>query len=99
MFLHLHEIYDNLNGFIKVNIILRGIGTKKRELEISNIVNHPLFQRLNHIRQLGFAYQTFPSATHTRFSHSLGVYYLASNISNMFKEKKILNGHQIKPHI
>jgi hypothetical protein len=39
-------------------------------------VNHPLFQRLNHIRQLGNAFRVFPGAQHTRFSHSLGVMYL-----------------------
>jgi HD superfamily phosphohydrolase len=33
---------------------------------------HPLVQRLNYIRQLSFAYLVFPSATHTRMSHSLG---------------------------
>ncbi len=34
---------------------------------------HPLFQRLNYVRQLSFAYLIFPSASHTRLSHILGV--------------------------
>jgi HD superfamily phosphohydrolase len=34
---------------------------------------HPLVQRLNYIRQLSFAYLIFPSASHTRLSHTLGV--------------------------
>jgi HD superfamily phosphohydrolase len=34
---------------------------------------HPLFQRLSYIRQLSFAYLVFPSASHTRLSHCLGV--------------------------
>jgi HD superfamily phosphohydrolase len=34
---------------------------------------HPMVQRLNYIRQLSFAYLTFPSASHTRLSHILGV--------------------------
>jgi HD superfamily phosphohydrolase len=34
---------------------------------------HPLFQRLNYVRQLSFAYLNFPSASHTRLSHILGV--------------------------
>lgn len=34
---------------------------------------HPLLQRLNYIRQLSFAYLIFPSASHTRLSHTLGV--------------------------
>jgi HD superfamily phosphohydrolase len=37
------------------------------------LLSHPLFQRLNYVRQLSFAYLTFPSASHTRMSHVLGV--------------------------
>ena len=41
--------------------------------DIKSVLLHPLVQRLNHIRQLSFSYLRFPSANHTRFSHSLGV--------------------------
>jgi HD superfamily phosphohydrolase len=44
------------------------------------IVNHPLVQRLRGISQLGFASLVFPGATHTRFSHSLGVMHLAGRV-------------------
>lgn len=40
--------------------------------QLSNIVAQPIVQRLNHIKQLSFAYLTFRSATHTRLAHSLG---------------------------
>jgi hypothetical protein len=40
---------------------------------LATLFGHPLVQRLNYIRQLSFAYLAFPSATHTRMSHSLGV--------------------------
>jgi HD superfamily phosphohydrolase len=43
------------------------------EDEIAPIYLHPLVQRLAHIKQLSFSYLTFPTATHTRLSHSLGV--------------------------
>ena len=33
----------------------------------------PLLQRLRQIRQTGFAYMTYPSTTHSRFEHTLGV--------------------------
>ena len=39
------------------------------------IDNYP-FKRLKHIKQLGSLHSIFPSATHTRFEHSLGVAYL-----------------------
>ena len=41
------------------------------------LVDHPVFQRLRTIQQLGFSEQAFPSGTGNRFSHSLGVCHLA----------------------
>ena len=35
------------------------------------------FLRLQKIKQLGFVYRVWPGATHTRYEHSLGAYYLA----------------------
>src|SRR6266852_1695650 len=35
------------------------------------------FLRLQKIKQLGFVYRIWPGATHTRYEHSLGSYYLA----------------------
>jgi len=43
----------------------------------SNIVNSPYFQRLRRISQLYSAQYVYPGATHTRFSHSLGVMHLS----------------------
>ncbi len=41
------------------------------------IVDHPFVQRLRGIRQMGFSELPFPSAVHTRYSHSLGCMELA----------------------
>ncbi len=41
-----------------------------------DLIATPEFVRLQGIKQLGFVYRVWPGATHTRFEHSLGVYYL-----------------------
>jgi len=44
------------------------------------LIDHPSFQRLRSIKQLGFADLSFPGATHTRYSHSLGAMHLATRL-------------------
>ena len=41
------------------------------------LIGTPPFLRLQKIKQLGFVYRIWPGATHTRYEHSLGCYYLA----------------------
>jgi hypothetical protein len=46
-----------------------------------SILDSPQLQRLRRVSQLGFCSLVYPCANHTRFEHSLGVYYLASRLS------------------
>lgn len=63
------HIKDPIHGYIDIP-----------DEELS-IINTPEFQRLRRIKQLGLSETVYPSATHTRFSHSLGVMYLAGKLA------------------
>lgn len=57
---------------------------------VRRLVNHPMYLRLHKANQLGFTYQVFPGARHTRFEHSLGVFsnvvrYINALISDDFQ--------------
>jgi len=69
-------IHDSLHGSVK----LEGV--------FLELIDTPELQRLHHIRQLGMAYLVFPGATHTRFSHSLGTYFVASGIASKLNLKE-----------
>ena len=43
----------------------------------TSIIDTMEFQMLRKLRQLGIVHYVFPSANHTRFEHSIGVYHLA----------------------
>ena len=69
-------INDPVFGFIKIP---RGL--------LYGIVEHPLFQRLNRINQLGLASVVYPGARHTRFQHSLGAFHLMTEAVRSLQEK------------
>lgn len=47
---------------------------------VGDLIDHPDFQRLRRIRQLGVCYTTFHGAEHTRFQHTLGACWLAFQV-------------------
>ena len=52
------------------------------------LIDSPILQRLRRIHQTGLAYLVFPTATHTRFEHSLGVATLVENLVHHLNNNK-----------
>lgn len=57
------------------------------EKEYLDLIDTPEFQRLRRIHQLSVASLVFPSAEHTRFSHSIGTFHVMKNIVNHFEKE------------
>jgi HD superfamily phosphohydrolase len=55
-------------------------GLVRMTAEEVKVIDHPLFQRLRYIKQNGLLHLVFPSATHTRFEHSVGALFVADSI-------------------
>lgn len=53
------------------------------------IIQHPYFQRLRRINQLGLSSLIYPGATHTRFQHTLGAVHLLRKALNILKSKNV----------
>ena len=73
-------INDPIYGFITLE---RGI--------IFDLIEHPFFQRLRRITQLGLSYLVYPGAYHTRFHHALGCMFLMEKAILQIRNK----GHEI----
>ena len=69
-------MFSAINKHKIINDPVLGFITIPNEL-IYELVQHPLFQRLTRIKQLGLASVVYPGAQHTRFQHSLGAMHLA----------------------
>ena len=52
----------------------------------ARIIDTHEFQRLRNVQQLSTCEFVFPSATHTRFAHSLGAYHLAGALTDSLQE-------------
>jgi len=50
--------------------------------KLKPIIDSKAFQRLRYIKQTALTYLAYPSMNHTRFEHSLGVYYLTKLLAN-----------------
>ena len=73
-------VNDPVHGFISIptDLALR-------------LIEHPYFQRLRNIKQLGLSHVVYPGAVHTRFQHTLGAMHLMSMALDTLRAK----GHPI----
>lgn len=56
---------------------------------ILQLIDHPWFQRLRRIKQMGTAHMVYPGAVHTRFQHSLGACHLMGSALDELKIKGV----------
>ena len=73
-------INDPIYGFVHLE---KGI--------ILELIEHPFFQRLRRISQLGLSYLVYPGAYHTRFHHAIGCIFLMNKAIDQIRKK----GHSI----
>ncbi len=56
---------------------------------IFDLIEHPYFQRLRRIKQLGLTDHVYPGALHTRFHHALGAMHLMTQAIEVLRSKGI----------
>lgn len=54
---------------------------------VKQLIETKEFQRLRNIKQLGLSYLAFPTTEHSRFMHSVGVYYLVTQLLDVLEAK------------
>ena len=69
-------VNDPVWGFIELN----------SELHLE-LIEHPYFQRLRRIKQLGLSSLVYPGANHTRFEHAIGTMHLVRSAVDVLRKK------------
>lgn len=72
-------INDPVHGFITIPDDL-----------IYDLIQHPYFQRLRRIKQLGLSHLVYPGANHTRFHHALGAMHLMTKALSVLSKKGVV---------
>jgi len=84
--LNLHSSTHNKRKII--NDPVHGFITIPDEL-IFDLIEHPFFQRLRRIKQLGLSHLVYPGANHTRFHHALGAMHLMLEAIDVLRSKNV----------
>lgn len=69
---------DPIYGFISIPNTL-----------IYDLIQHPYFQRLRRISQMGMSYLVYPGAHHTRFHHALGAMHMMQQAVEVLRFKGV----------
>lgn len=83
-------LQDNMNKKKIINDPVFGFITIPNDF-LYQLIQHPIFQRLHRIKQLGLASYVYPGAQHTRLHHSIGAMFLMNEaiVNLRFKGNEI----------
>jgi len=85
--------HSSFNGRKIFNDPVYGFITVDNSL-VFDLIEHPWFQRLRRIKQLGMTDMVYPGALHTRFHHSIGAMALMNQAINALRIKGVEVGKQ-----
>ncbi|MFV0522703.1 MAG: HD domain-containing protein [Mangrovibacterium sp.] len=71
-----------------INDPVLGFNSLQSEL-LFDLMEHPYFQRLRRIKQLGLSCMVYPGANHTRFEHALGTTFLMQSAVASLQSKGV----------
>lgn len=57
---------------------------------IYDLIQHPYFQRLRRISQMGLSYLVYPGAHHTRFHHAIGAMHIMQKAVEVLRSKEVV---------
>jgi len=75
---HFKTLNDPIYGFVEIP-----------EGLISDLIEHPYYQRLRRVAQLGMAQYVYTGATHSRFGHTLGALHLMQQAVAILQRKGV----------
>jgi len=80
--------HKTINKLKIINDPVHGFITIPNEL-IFDLMEHPYFQRLRRIKQLGMSHLVYPGANHTRFHHAIGAMHLMQKALSELQKKGV----------
>ena len=84
-----NQTVTQINKLKIFNDPIYGFITIPNEL-VYDLIQHPYFQRLRRISQMGLSYLVYPGANHTRFHHALGCMHLMKKAIDTLRFKDVV---------